>query len=69
MDFTCMNVRTEILFSSHNVIITVFSFIIADAYRTLHLLLDEYVNYVMEVLHTRIIEGQYNDVLKVHGSE
>ena len=40
-----------------------------DAYRTLHLLLDEYVNYVMEELHTRTIERQYNDVLKVHGSE
>ena len=40
-----------------------------DAYRTLHLLLDEYVNYVMEELHTRVIEGQYNDVLKVHGGE
>ena len=40
-----------------------------DAYRTLHLLLDEYVNYVMEELHTRVIEGQYNDVLKVHGGQ
>lgn len=42
-------------------------FYCVDAYRTLHLLLDEYVNYVMEELHTRIIERQYNNVLKVHG--
>ena len=44
-------------------------FLFADAYHTLHLLLDEYVNYVMEELHTRVIEKQYNDVLKIHGGE
>ena len=46
-----------------------YSFFLSDAYRTLHLLLDEYVNYVMEELHTRVIDRQYNDVLKVHGGE
>lgn len=41
----------------------------ADAFRTLQLVLDEYVNYVIEMLQSNTIEQQYNDVLKVHGSE
>lgn len=34
-----------------------------------HMVLDEYVNYVMELLQGQAIEKQYHDVLKVHGSE
>lgn len=40
-----------------------------EHYRTLHMVLDEYVNYVMELLQARAVEKQYHDVLKVHGSE
>ena len=40
-----------------------------EHYRTLHMVLDEYMNYVMELLQARAVEKQYHDVLKVHGSE
>lgn len=39
-----------------------------DSFRTLHLVLDEYVNYVIELLQSGMVEQQYNAVLKVHGS-
>ncbi len=44
-------------------------FLSTDAFRTLQLVLDEYVNHVVEMLQSQTIEQQYNDVLKVHGSE
>ena len=31
------------------------------------LVLSEYVSYVLELLQYRIVERQYNQVLKVHG--
>ena len=40
-----------------------------DSFRTLYLVLDEYVNYVIELLQSGMVEQQYNAVLKVHGSE
>lgn len=40
-----------------------------DQYRSLHLLLDEYINYVIELLQAQAIETQYNEVLKVPRSE
>ena len=40
-----------------------------DHYCSLHLLLDEYINYVIELLQAQAIETQYNEVLKVQRSE
>ena len=40
-----------------------------DSFRSLYQVLDEYVNYVVEMLQSKAIEQQYYDALKVHGSE
>lgn len=44
-------------------------FLCIDSFRILHQPLDEYVNYVVELLQSKTIEKQYYDALKVHGSE
>lgn len=50
--------------------ITQISFqLFTDHYCSLHLLLDEYINYVIELLQAQAIETQYNEVLKVQRSE
>jgi len=34
-----------------------------DFYRQVHLMLSEYIHHVMESLHSKLIESQYNDIL------